>query len=520
MKKDFIKIICTLGILATLVIPASASLQSKKQILIPPQPLPDDYDPLVDNITVTVTIHEIRGLDKIDVLSDPDFYVKITINDLEFTSEVWENTLYLKNLNWSASCEVPKDTEFVDITIALWDKGPIDRLCDLSTEYGNYTQCRTAELTYSIATGIWWGDDELGDLSGYGRLNGCDDNSMYQQDRDCELIFDISQNDIDNDGFPYWLETAIYNTSPLIDNRGEDADQDGIPIEWEYTFGLTYNEWGHNPGYYMVYDPFQWENHTSFDDDHDGLNNKEEYLTWQWGSDPFRQDLFVEIDQMEEGPDGQGGSVVPVGAYDLLRDAYGKHNIYWHVDDGRLGGGELIPFKDTPGDNDLNLWYWLYFMHQNASNWRRGVFHWGIIGYNASWAVGFTFSSRVGNVNAVDCFYLSSQYLETLPKRIPLIDSLMRRTFNREEQRAIVYAGVIMHETGHSLNIRAPGVDVQDGKFPWEFNYWRYGPYKSVMNYRYVYSGLIDYSDGSHGKNDYDDWANIDLTYFNPGIHW
>ena len=40
------------------------------------------------------------------------------------------------------------------------------------------------------------------------------------------------------------------------------------------------------------------------------------------------------------------------------------------------------------------------------------------------------------------------------------------------------------------------------------------------MNYRYVYSGLTDYSDGSHGKNDYDDWANIDLTYFNPGIHW
>jgi hypothetical protein len=215
MKKDFIKIICTLGILATLVIPASATLQSKKHILIPPQPLPEDYDPLVDNITVTVTIHEIRALDKIDLLSDPDFYVKITINDMEFTSDVWENTLYLKNLNWSASSEVPKDTEFVDITIALWDKGPVlDRLCDLSTEYGNYTQCRTAELTYSIATGIWWGDDSLGDLSGYGRLNGCDDNSMYQQDRDCEILFDISQNDVDGDGFPYWLETAIYNTSP------------------------------------------------------------------------------------------------------------------------------------------------------------------------------------------------------------------------------------------------------------------------------------------------------------------
>jgi len=33
------------------------------------------------------------------------------------------------------------------------------------------------------------------------------------------------------------------------------------------------------------------------------------------------------------------------------------------------------------------------------------------------------------------------------------------------------------------------------------------------MNYRYTYS-ILDYSDGSHGKIDYDDWENIDLTYF------
>lgn len=520
MMKNFIKVVCTLVVLAALVIPTTASFQTKNQLLIRPMPLPDDYDPLVENITVTVTIQEIRALDTIDLLSDPDFYVKVTINGEEFISDVWENTLYVTESNWSASKEVPKEEEFVDITISLWDKDPVaDHLCDLSREDGNVTQARTAELRYSIAAGCWWGDDSLGDFSGYGRLNGCDDNSIYQLDRDCELIFDISQNDFDGDGFPYWLETAIYNTSPEIDNRGEDLDMDGIPIEWEYRFGLTYYQWGHDEGYYMVYDPFEWENHTSYDDDEDGLTNKEEYLTWQWGSDPFRQDIFVEIDQMEKGPNGQG-SVAPVGAYDHLRDSHAKHNIFWHVDDGRLGGGEFIPFKGTIGENDLNAWYWLYFMHSDANNWRRGVFHWGIIGYNASWAVGFTFSSRIGNSRAVDCFYLSSQYLETLPKRVPIFDSIVRGTFNREKQRAYVYAGVIMHETGHSLNIRAPGVDVQDGKWPWEINFWRYGPYKSVMNYRYTYSDMVDYSDGSHGKNDYDDWGTIDLTYFNPGHQW
>jgi hypothetical protein len=424
---------------------------------------------------------------------------------------VWENTKYVENPNWSAICEVPKDTEFVDVTIALWDKNTnTDRLCDISPDDGNFTQARTAELTYSIATGVWWGDDRIGgddyfgDISGYGRLNGCDDNSIYEEDRDCELWFDISQNDFDGDGFPYWLEANIYNTSPLVDNCGEDADQDGIPIEWEYTFGLTYFEWGHDEGYFMIYD---------------ALNNIEEYKTWQWGSDPFRRDIFLEIDQMEKGPDGQG-SVAPVGAYDLLRNSHAKHNIVWHVDDGRLGGGEFIPFKDTIDEDDLNQWYWEYFMHKDANCWRRGVFHWGIIGYNSSWAVGFTFSSRIGGMIAVDCFYLSSQYLETLPKRIPLFDSLVRKTFDREEQRAVVYAGVIMHETGHSLGLNGPGVDVQDGKWPWQINFWRYGPYRSVMNYRYVYSALVDYSDGSRGKNDFDDWANIDLTNINPRHHW
>jgi hypothetical protein len=33
------------------------------------------------------------------------------------------------------------------------------------------------------------------------------------------------------------------------------------------------------------------------------------------------------------------------------------------------------------------------------------------------------------------------------------------------------------------------------------------------MNYQYTYR-IFDYSDGTHGWGDYDDWGNIDLTYF------
>jgi hypothetical protein len=520
MKNNSIKVICTLVILALFIVPTSAMNQPKKH-MTPQMPLfMEDFDPLVDNITVTVAIKEIRALKIIDLLSNPDFYVKVRINDKEFISDVWENMKYVEQPNWTVSAEVPKDKEFVNITIELWDKNnKFDLLCDISPDDGNLTQARTAELTYSIATGVWWGDDYLGDPSGLGRLNGCDDNSIYQQDRDCELWFDISQNDYDGDGFPYWLETNMYNTSPLIDNRGEDADQDGIPIEWEYTYGLTYSEWGHDAGYYMIYDPFVWENHTGIDDDNDGLNNIEEYKTWQWGSDPFRQDIFIEIDQMEKEP-GNQEFTIPVESYNLIRDSHAKHNIVWHIDDGRLGGGELIPYKADLQENDLDQYYWTYFMHKDANNWRRGVFHWGIVGYNVTQITGFTFGSRVGQLSAIDCFYLPALFLESQVKIIPLISSLVRKTFNSEKQRELIYAGVIMHETGHSLGVDCPGSDCHDGMWPWQVNYWRYGPYRSVMNYRYVYSDLVDYSDGSRGKNDWNDWATIDLTNFNPRTHW
>jgi len=521
LTKKFVKVLCTLVVLASLVLPTATAILPKKQIPVIKPLLVGDFDPLDDKIIVTVTIKEIRALKIIDLLSDPDFYVKLQINDKEFTSPVWENMKYVEQPTWAASAEVPKDVEFVNISIALWDKNTkTDLLCDISPDYdGNMAQTRTAEIVYSIAAGVWWGDDYLGDPSGLGRLSGIDDNSIYQQDRDCELWFDITQTDYDNDGLPYWLETNVYNTSPLVNNYGEDVDNDGIPIEWEHRFGLTYEEWGHDEGYYMVIDPLQWENHTAIDEDDDALNNIEEYKTWQWGSDPFRKDIFIEIDQMEKGPNGEG-STVPVGAYDFIRDSHARHNVVWHVDDGRLGGGEMIPFKNTVKDRDLSDWYWAYFMHFDKNNWRRGVFHWGIISYNWSWAQGFCFSSNIDDSFAVDCFFLSTRYHDSRVKNIPLIDSIIRKTFDSEKQREMIYAGAIMHEVGHSMDVYNPGVDNRNTYWPWQIGFWRFGPYKSVMNYRYIYTGLVDYSDGSRGKNDYDDWGTINFTNINPRPHW
>jgi len=171
-EKKNLKLICTFVVLVIMVLPTSAIAKQKQLVTFTTQsketynsqinrnviiPLNcTDFDPLDDNIIVTVTIKEIRALKTIDILSNPDFYVKITINDKEFISDIWQNMMYVENPNWSASYEVPKDNEFVNVTIALWDKNNgMDRLCDISPDSGNFTQARIADLTYSIATGIW-----------------------------------------------------------------------------------------------------------------------------------------------------------------------------------------------------------------------------------------------------------------------------------------------------------------------------------------------------------------------------
>ena len=83
--------------------------------------------------------------------------------------------------------------------------------------------------------------------------------------------------------------------------------------------------------HFWEYDPFVYEDHENFDPDDDGLDNVEEYLTSQWGSDPFRKDIFVELDEMETSPDGQQ-CILPEGSKELLRTAYDRQNIVYHLD--------------------------------------------------------------------------------------------------------------------------------------------------------------------------------------------
>ena len=480
-----------------------------------------DLDPLVD-LAVTVNITHIRALDTIDPLSDPDFYVKVYINGNEFTSPIWHNTKYVDQY-WTVTQDVPDNIENVDIKIQLWDWNPgRDKLCDISNNYQTTpTENHDLELVYNLKTGHWRGDDYLNpsssspDPSGYGRANGCDDNSIYSKDRDCEIWFDIYQNDYDDDGIPYWTEVNMFGTNPEIDDRGSDPDHDGVPTEWEYKWGYYqhYNFINHTWENKWIYDPFIWDDHANLDPDNDGLDNIEEYLTSQWGSDPFRKDIFLELDQMEKGPNGEG-STVPELSKNMLKEAFSKHNIVFHIDDGCMGGGEMIPFDENTTDEEIQQLYMHYFLHNDTNNWRQGVFHYGLIIYHSAKYPGFVFWG--GDDHILDSFQISTKTHDAIPWKFPIVNGLIYKTYNREYQRAVIYAGAMMHETGHTLGIFAsntPGCDDPNSKFPWQINWWKWRPYKSCMNYRYVYQ-LVDYSDGSRGKNDFNDWARIDLTFF------
>jgi len=477
-----------------------------------------DIDPLVD-LTVTFELLKIRSLEKydnhlnfreyIDRYSYPDFYLKVWINDELFQSPVWKNIRYIYDPDWKVTANVPDDREWVNVTVQLWDWNlGIDQKCDVGGFQDGGFDRYEANLQYSLKNGHWMGDDFLeefyfnADPSGYGRLNGCDDGSIYQQDFDVELWFDIYQNDYDHDGIPYWTETEIYGTSPTVDNRGQDDDGDGVPIEWEWKWGTSVS-WDYQRFTYQKhwwYDPFTWENHSNLDPDNDGLSNYEEYLTSQWDSDPFRKDLFVEMDQMAQGPNGEITDF-PEESKELLRTAFNRQNIAYHIDDGCMGGGERIPFDDSATTEEIRDIYWNYFLHQDEDNWRCGVFHYGLVIYNAARFPGFGFWGGVKPV--IDSFQISALGMDK-KARLPW------------SNRDIVYASAYMHECGHTLSIfhgNTPGCDDQNGKYPWELNWWKWLPYKSVMNYGYMYR-IVDYSDGSRGKNDFDDWNRVDLTYF------
>ncbi len=486
MRTATVTLVCLMA--AALFLTSSSSLHENDATVQQPS---GGMFPAEDTITVEVT--DVRALES-DIPSS--LSVTVGINGETVSSPVLDGP-YCYDIGWQAAVSVPVDVDVVPVTVQLraHDTGGAVR-CDIggsddAVVSGNE---RSATLQYNRLTGDWTGDDYRGDESGYGRLNGCDDGSIYTMEHDCELWFSITGGDTDGDTLTDWEEANRYGTDPLVSDMGSDRDGDGMPIEWE-------DRWG--------YDPLTPESHATLDPDNDSLSNLEEYRMRDRQADPYRPDLFIELDQMAVQPNDSVGYVTN-GTVELLKTVHNRRNIIYHLDDGCMGGGETISYDGLTGPGELTDIYQAYFLHNGSTAWRRGIFHYGVIINRHFLVDGHAFPGD-GSIldfdeGGVNCFQISRQ---------PLAGKMLRPT---QEKIDFYYACLIMHETGHTMGIYAghpPGCDNQFSKYPWQLGSYIFRSYRSVMNYRYTYH-LLDYSDGTHGPRDYDDWGNLDFGYFEP----
>ncbi len=259
-----------------------------------------------------------------------------------------------------------------------------------------------------------------------------------------------------------------------------DSDNDGIPNSWE-------DKWGFNPNH--------WDNHAALDPDNDSLSNIEEWYTADYNSNPFHKDIFLELDWMCS-PKLDTRNKPNTQLITTIQEAFAAQNITLHVDMGDLDGGEQLPYNTNFSYVDLINLYWDYFLHNDLNNPRKRIFHYGIIcDYGPD--INFPFIGW----GDLDAFLISASELEaTVPFRT----------------RDWLIAGACMHHLGHSLSLTADtynGIDNSGTLYPFTLQWWQYRNYRSTLNYRYKYR-LLDFSDGSHGPGDFNDWAHIDLSFF------
>ena len=298
-----------------------------------------------------------------------------------------------------------------------------------------------------------------------------------------------------DDTGPGWEHNEAYMNKeiPLDDAKhlaipGVDTDTDGAPDWWELKY---------------AYDPLSWDDHVNLDPDHDGLTNVEECYTDHWGSHPFQQDIFVEIDWIAPEHPSNPSNKPSHEHIGRLISIFENQNITLHVDTGGLSGGEEIPYQSNFSFADLRDLYWKYFLHNDVNNPRKGIFHYGLVcDYGPD--VNFPFIGW----DQFDSFLVSAQWLQD---KFPFYC----------RQRLIV--GATVHQLGSTLGLLADthgGNDNLGATIPFTIQWLQYRNYKSCMNYYYKYK-LFSYSDGSHGWGDYNDWIALDFSFFkNTNFEW
>lgn len=349
-------------------------------------------------------------------------------------------------------------------------------------------------LTYCYRTGRWTGDDFFTDSDGYG----------YYLGDTFEIWFDIYPTSYANDRLPYWTKVNMLGLDPLIDYSETDLDGDGIPVEWEW-------KWG--------YDPFTWDDHANLDPDMDSITNLQEYGLEQYFANPFIENIYVEVDNMENPKLLGRDYVFFEETKHALTERYAQHNIKAFFDAGWPnsppdGGGQLLPYYARLSQDSGMI---LEFYRNYFPDERKGSFIYCLLGAKGGYQ-----HPAEGNV-------YDTIFVWTLPFNVftPL-DHLERYVgygvTPTPRGVRVAQAGSILHELGHfgglvddyfegvdnaDYNIGGAMLDILQGKEYRE----TYGQYRSVMNYAYIYRhNVLDYSDSQNDPTyDFNDWANFHL---------
>lgn len=388
----------------------------------------------------------------------------------------WD-TMFMEN---KMQVDAANEQEKSDVTLSIVQRIPLGifgmRYQDEEKE--------KIQVTYDYRTGRWTGDDSWNDNDGYGHYRG----------DSFEVWFNIYQTDIDHDYIPYWTEVNVLHTDPNISDLNLDPDNDGIPTTWEW-------KWG--------YDPHMWNNHSFLDPDHDGLTNVQEYQMQKYFANPFHQDVYLEVDNMQRNGLFDVNHMLFPETPELMMERFAAQNISLFIDNGwpdspANGGGQYVPYYDVISqDSGMMLQFYKHYFPDD----RKGIFRYAIIANSA----GFCHPSVF---NEYDSMAISTHYNFQY--------SLLRKAFT-QRTKILAQASELMHELGHSMGIRhetSPGNDnfsYTEGAAQKQAFLDAWGNYKSCMNYYYFWDySVIDYSDGTHGPGDNNDWAMIrqNMSYF------